>query len=294
MYNNTTEGGGTMETISLDNVLKNIYEERASFIREKNIKLEREYFTKNSNHIPMNEIMQGASYEDHFNNFKNLIKTGNADEISQIFMLLQEYFLFSAGNDMMFKKKLEADVFTSLPMDNLIYSKLTETVKERYNDISVMKENPNFKENINGINRIVFMFMEMQSLLYLLYWNEFQFPNGWQGLYPDSHEEIINILNDLDITIGDFLHALIEFKCQIMKEIFMEINDVKLKQTYLEKVETLRKERQEEVKQFAHATLPVTYFLNHTILDFMNRKQKSSLFEEPSNSGAKKILLPKN
>ena len=72
-----------MESISLNNVLKNMYDNRVSFIRGKNIELEREYFTQNGNRIP------GASYEDQFMSFKDSVKNGTDNEISQIFMLLQ-------------------------------------------------------------------------------------------------------------------------------------------------------------------------------------------------------------
>lgn len=282
-----------MEPISLEEVLKNIYDNRVSFIRSVNIELEREYFTKNSNHIPMSEIMQGVSYEDHFMSFKEAVKNDDENEIRQIFLLLQEYFLFSKGHDMMFKKKLEADIFTSVPMEDFIYPKLSEAAKKKYNSVSVMRENPNRNANMEGINRLVATYTEMQSLLYLLYCNEFQFPDGWEEISPDNHGEILRILNDSNITIGDFLHALIDFKCQIMSEIFSEINNQNLKRTYLEKVEDLKKAKHEETKTFAHVTLPITYFLNHTILDFMSTERKPSILEDTSVNKAQKILLPK-
>ena len=282
-----------MESISLNNVLKNMYDNRVSFIRGKNIELEREYFTQNGNRIPMSEIIQGASYEDHFMSFKDAVKNGTDNEISQIFMLLQEYFLFSYGHDMMFKKKLEADIFTSVPMEDFIYPKLDEAVKEKYNDLSIMRENPNFNANMEGIDRLVFTYTEMQSLLYLLYCNDFQFPNGWEGICPDTYEEVLNILNNSGMTIGDFLHALIDFKCKTMSEIFSEIGNLQLRKAYLEKVEILKEEKHGETKEFAHVNLPITYFLNHTFLDFMSMEHKSPILEDTTPNGTKKILLPK-
>ena len=156
-----------------------------------------------------------------------------------------------------------------------------------------MKENPNFNTNMEGIDRLVSTYTEMQSLLYLLYCNDFQFPNGWEGICPDTHEEILNILKTSGITIGDFLHALIDFKCKTMSEIFSEISDSQLKRTYLEKVEILREEKHEETKDFAHVTLPISYFLDHTFLDFMSMERKSPILEDTTTNGAKKILLPK-
>ncbi len=281
-----------MESISLDMVVRNIYNNRVSFIRNKNIELERKYFAANSKCIPMGEIMQGASFEDHFENYKSIVKNDNENEISQIFMLLEEYFLFSHGHDMLFKKKLEADIFNSVPIENFIFPKLLDTVKENYNDVSVIQENPNFKSNLDGIDRIVYTYIELQSLLYLLYCNDFQFPNGWEALYKDTHEDIINILDKSGMTIGDFLHALIDFKCKIMTEILSEITDPKLRDSYLKKVETLKEEKHAQTKTFAHVRLPITYFLNHSFIDFLNSNfDQSSILDDDTTPKQRKIIL---
>ncbi len=280
-----------MESISLDKVLRNVYDKHVLLIREKNIELEREYFTQNSSSIPLSEIIEGTSYEDNFMYFKEKVKNGTDDEMNRIFIFLQDYFLFSYGHDMMFKKKLEADIFNSVPMEDFIYPKLSDAVKEKYNDVSVMRENPNFNANMEDIARMVFTYIEMQSLLYLLYWSDFQFPNKWEDLFPDTHKEILDILNSSGITIGDFLHALIDFKCKTMSEIFNEIGDTQLRKTYLEKVETLRKEKHEETNKFAHVKLPITYFLDHTLSDFFDMEFKTPRCTD-TPTGAKKILLP--
>ena len=62
---------------------------------------------------------------------------------------------------------------------------------------------------------------------------------------------------------------------------------------HLEKTETLRKEKYEEIKSFTHVTLPITYFLDHTFLDFMSMQHKSPILEDTAPTGTKKILLPK-
>ncbi len=281
-----------MESISLDTVVRNIYNNRVEFIRNKNIELEREYFTVNSKNIPIREIMYGASFEDHFAKYKTAVKNGNESEISQIFMLLQEYFLFSYGHDMMFKKKLEADIFTSVPIEDLIYPKLLDTVKENYNDISVIRKNPNFKANIDGIDRLVFTYNELQSLLYLLYCNDFQFPNSWEELFPDTHENIINILDKSGMTIGDFLHALIDFKCKMMTEILSEIGESKLRADYLKKVETLKKKKHTQTQTSIYIDLPITYFLNHSIMDFLNGNfSQPSILYDDATAKKRKLYL---
>lgn len=281
-----------MKNGSLDTVVRNMYNHRIAFIKNKNIELEREYFTENSDCIPMSEIMQGASFEDHFAYYKTVVKNGNENEISQIFMLLQEYFLFSYGHDMMLKKKLEADIFTSVPIEDLIYPRLLDAVKEKYNNISVMQENPNWKVNMDGIDRLVFTYTELQSLLYLLYCNDFQFANGWEELYPDTNEDIMNILDKSGMTIGDFLHALINFKCQTMTEILSEIEDTKLRTDYLKKVETLKEKKHAETKTFSHVGLPITYFFNHSFMDFLNGNcSRPSILDDDTTPKERKMIL---
>lgn len=282
-----------MEYKSLDDILKNRYDNCVSYIKSKNSELEREYFTKNRNRIPMGEMMQDTSYEDHFMNFKEMVKDGNEEEINQVFMLLEDYFLFSKGHDMMFKKKLEADIYTSAPIDNLIYPKLLEAVKKKYNEVSILPENPRQNENLNGIDTLIATYMDVQSLLYLLYCHDFQFPNGWEAI-SDNQEEILTILKESGMTIGDFLHSFIDFKCQIMKEIGENIENPNLKITYLEKVENLREEKQKETKNFAYVDLPITYFSNHTILDFLSREKKSSILKDTTPKPVQKIILPKS
>lgn len=280
-----------MKYISLNEVIRSMYSNRVAYIQAKNIELEREYFSTHD--IPMSEIMQEASFEDHFQSFKKVVKNGKEEEIEQVFILLRDYFLFSYGHDMMFKKKLEADIFTSTPMEDFIYPRLVEAVKEKYNDISVMEENPNRNKNMEGIDRIIYTYTEVQSLLYLLYWSDFQFPDGWEGICLDTHEEVIAILKSSGMTIGDFLQALIAWKCQIMNEILKEIDNPTVRQVYLKKVADLKGEKEEETKTFTHVDLPITYFLDHTFLDFLERKPKSAILDDTTPKGAVKIYLPK-
>lgn len=84
-----------MKLITLDEVVKNMYDKTVLYIKKKNIESERKYFAENASDIPLSEILDGASYEDHFIEFKNIVKYGNNNEINQIFLLLKDYFLFS-------------------------------------------------------------------------------------------------------------------------------------------------------------------------------------------------------
>lgn len=278
-----------MESLTLDEIIKREYECRVSYIKSKNIELEREYFSE----VPIGEIIQGASFDDTFESFKETVKSNNEDDISTIFMLLQECFLFTAGHDMMYKEKLKADCFTSVPMEDFIYPKLVEAVKEKYNNVSVMKENVNQEKNIKDIERIVYTFTEMQALLYLLYCQDFQFPNGWERICPEVHEEVLETLKKSGMTIGDFLHALIDSKCKTMTEILSEITNPQLRKTYLEKVEKLKEKKHKETQTFAHVDLPITYFSDYTFLDFLNSEHESSILKDPTPREVEKIIIQK-
>lgn len=280
-----------MENLSLNETIKNIYDNRVSYLRSKNIELEREEFSKNQ--IPLGEIMQGLSYDEHFYDYKRAVKDIPDYEIEQMFTVLQDYFLFSYGHDLMFKNKLKADLFNSVPIDNLIYPRLENAVKTRFNDISVMRENPNFEFNVTEINRLAYVHTEAQGLIYLLYCFDFQFPQGWEGFCPDIKDEVLEILNTM--TIGEFLHALIDFKCQTMTDIFKEISDPKLREKYLNKVEKLKQEKHEETKTFGHVHLPITFFLDHSLLDMLDTKPKSPILlsDSEDTTGSKKIIIYK-
>ncbi len=282
-------------TANIDKVIRDMYEKRVDYLRGKNIELEREYFTENVATVPMGFVMKGASFDDHFESFKEAVKNGSEYEIDQSYMILQEFYLFSAGHDMMFKHKLKADIFNSVPIEELIYPRLVEDVKEDYNDVSVMKENPNYDSNIDGIAKKVYTYTELQSLLYFLYCYDFQFPFGWQRLYEDTHHDLIDILNKSEMTIGDFLHALVDYKCNIMDGILDEISDEQLRTNFLQKAAKLREDKHKETSGFAHVDLPVTYFLDHTMIDFINMKPKSSILsEDKPKTGSRKIILPNN
>lgn len=280
--------------ITLENVLKGQYKTIKLFVKSKNIEAEREYFSDPNNNVPLMDLLSGKSYDENFEDFINCAKEGNDNTLSQMFSLLQEFFLFSAGHDMMFKTKLKADIYVSEPMDTLIFPRLESAVKTQYSDFSFIEENPNREKNIEGVKRTVHVFTELQSLLYLLYCNDFQFPNGWENLFPGMHDEILSILKEDGMTIGEFLNVLIHHKCDKMKNIFSHVEDFRLRSKYLQKIEDLRKTKLEETSQFAHIHLPVTYFYNHSFLDFLEESntRSSILIGNSKPDKPQKIILP--
>ena len=277
-----------MENISLSTVVRNMYDRRVEFIKETNNELEREEFSNSE----MLLIMQGQSFEDHLRNFKKIVREGNNESIEEVYMTLQEFFLFSYGHDLVYKKKLEADAFTTTPMEEFLYPRMLEAVKEKYNDVSVMQENPNLERNLEGIDKIISFYIDMQSLLYLVYTNDFQFVKGWERLLSENSKEIIEELEKQEITIQDFLSALVDDKCKKLREIMKEIPDATLRREYLEKIELLAKEKKEEIEGFAHSQLKVTYFKDHSVLDFiMNPPKRRSILEPQEVPTQKKKIL---
>ncbi len=282
-----------MTPITLDEVLRDEYASIKMFIRDKNVEAEREFFSTPNPSNPVIEMMCGKSYEENFNEAARTVEKGGEYAINQVFAILQEVFLFSAGHDMMFKTKLKADIYMSTPIDSLIYPRLEKAVKARYNDISVIQENPNREANIQGIQRLVHLFMELQSLLYLVYYHEYQFPSGWEGLFSGMDEEIIAILKEDGMTIGELETALIEEKCSTMKSVLINIKEPNLRRKFLQKVEDLKMQKLEETSTFTHIHLPVTYFLDHTFSDFLHESNNSSVILGEQKPGKPpKIILP--
>ena len=279
-----------MRIMSLNEVLDNMYYNTTSFIKEKNNELERDYF-RDHNNAPLGEIMQGKGFEDNFERYKTIIRNASPETVDEMFVLLREYFLFSYGHDLMYKRKLEADLFTTAPI-TLIHSKLVEAVKEKYNDISVMEENPNFDKNIQGLGNIIDTFVDMQTVLHILYCSDFQFPNGWERMCHTDSKEVIEQLKKSGITIGDYLNALIDDKCDIIKEILNEIQDKDLRNTYLKELEELREHKHKETEEFTHVELPITYFLDHTFVDFLRMEHKSKIYTEDKPKVNQKLYIP--
>ncbi len=245
-----------MENTNLDFVLRKLYDIRVEIIKESNACSERE------------ELSGKMSYDDIFNAYKNIVKDADEKDVEYCFQQMQNIYLFSYGHDYIFKNKLKADIFGTVPMEKLIYPMLSQDVKKKYSDEFVDLDNPNLKQNLKEISDIVFIYTEVQSLLFFLYNYDFLFPERWEELYKGTSDEIIRILNESGMKIGDFLNELVDYKCDYMIDVFGNISNSSLREKYLKKIEELKNEKKEIIKTFHHIDLPVTYFLNHTIGDF--------------------------
>ena len=283
-----------MKNKTLDQVIKSIYDDQVNIIRQKNNELEREYFTIHKNTIPFGDMLDGLSYDDYLAQLKAVVQQGNPHQIESVWGILQDYLFFSVGHDMIFKKKLYADIFTTVPLENLIYPRLVEDIKGKYNDVSVMRDNPNCNENLKKIAETIYVYTEISSLLYYLYCNDFQFSDYWKQICPTTHEEVLKRLQQSDITIGEFHHALVENKCTLIKEVVEEIKNSELKHQYQEKLNRLRLEKHQEVEERLDRNLPITYFLYHSIFDFMSDTSlHPSILEENATKLKKKIIISK-
>ena len=241
----------------LEDKVKKSYEDLISHIKATNNERERQYFSDNIEDYMFKDVIKGRSFNDCFNGLKKDIESGDKTKISLAYAALNNILLFSY-KDEVFKAKLKADNFVSSPIDNLIYPLLLEKVKELYGDSSDISE--------EALRKIICTYIDLQSLLFFLYYHDFQFIPGWEALCPNTYQAIIDILNESGMTIGDFLHALVDYKCDIMADIFEQIKNETKKKISLNIIKKLRLLKHKEVNGFSHITLPIINLLEGTVL----------------------------
>lgn len=260
-----------LENLTLDELIRKMYDNMVKNLIRKNNLTERKYFKEKRKKIPFGDIINDASYYEHFEQMKVKIKEPNITEeqIQTIFEIMESLFLFSLGYDIMFKHKLKGDIFHAAPIESIIYPRLLKTIKSKFNDVSVMTENPKLEENISEIRRIIFNYQELSTLLFMLYTNEWKFPEEWEQCFPESYDFLLKELQETDLTIGIFLDELVEYKCKMMEEVLQCIPILMLREKYLNKLTTLKQERKKEIESHAFKGLSVAYFLDYTVDDFM-------------------------
>jgi hypothetical protein len=190
---------------------------------------------------------------------------------------------------MIYKEKIKADCFMHEPLHILIAQNMEQEIRGLFNDVSVMRENPNREKNIEVMECIVAKHMDFNSLLFLLYVYDWQFPSDWQSLYPETATELDTMIDESTITIGDFLNALTDFKIASIRDVISAISNPQTRNTYLSKVSSLREEQKAKIAAVNHTHLPVGYFKNHTMMDFIN-EPKPSLLEPQHNKNGQIIL----
>jgi len=242
----------------LEDRVKKSYEDLVSHIKATNNEIERKYWAENMNNYIFRDALNGRSIDECFDSMKKDIGSGDKTKISLAYVTLNNILLFSY-KDEVFKAKLKADNFVSTPIYNLIYPLLLEKVKELYGDSSDISE--------EVLRKIICTYIDLQSLLFFLYYHDFQFIPGWEALCPNTYQAIIDILNESGMTIGYFLNALVDYKCNIMEGIFNKIQDKNKKDYFFNVIIELRKSKHEEIKKYPNINHPITSILDNTILE---------------------------
>lgn len=241
----------------LEDRVKKSYEDLVSNINATNEERERQYFSDNLEDYMFKEVLKGRSFNDCYNSLKKEIESGDISKIALTYAFLNNEMLYSY-RDRIFKTKLKADNFVSTPIYNLIYPLLLKKIKEIYIDSSDISE--------EEIKIIICTFIDLQSLLFILYYHDFQFIPDWEKLYPNTYQDIIHLLKESGMTIGDFLHALVDYKCDIMADIFEQIQNETKKKMALNIIKKHRLLKHKEVNGFSHITIPIINLLEGTVL----------------------------
>jgi hypothetical protein len=249
----------------LDSIVQSIYNDEVTKIKQRNITCERKLLS--------------FSYAEEIENIKSTIRKANSYEVERIFIEMMECMFFTAVHDCMYKEKIKADYFEHVPLEKLIYQKMLDEIKSSFNSVSVLEENINREKNIGEIQKIVKSNINFSSLLFLLYVAEWHLPNGWEGLFPEDRIKLKETLEKSKLTMGQFLIALIEYKCACIKEVVKNIGECNLREEYLQRILSIQCEKISQAQSYANADLPVGYFINHTLFNMLeeDRKQKSKI-----------------
>lgn len=260
----------------LDKVIQIIYNANITSIKRGNIKGEMAEFGPFISQILGYSKPVETCYAREMENMQEAVSTASVSDLNQILTILEDVFYFSKGHDMVYKKKIESDCFMHEPLDDLILPQIQSEVRSLFNDISVLPENPHREKSISIIESIVAKHIDFNSLLFLLYTRDWQFPRDWQQLYPETSNELEEMIQNSTITIGDFLNSLVDFKAGEIKKVLLGIKDLKLKEEYLKKVDSISSVQKSEITSFSHTHLPVGYFKDKTMMDFLNEPKPSS------------------
>lgn len=266
-----------MSNLDLKHVIKKVqiaYEVKISRATDS---LEQEYFNNPNNLVPMRVILSSGSFDQQFDNFSEFVRNASPNELDKIFKLISNFFLFSPGYDIVFKSKLLADMYTSNLMNSSTYKMMEEAIMSKYNNMSVMPENPNYDNNMRDIEEMVVTYYDVQALLNALYCNDFQFPVNWKDLCHNGKDDALKILQKSNMTIGEYLNSVIDHKCSILVSIFSKVENARLKNEYLARIQVLRDEKKGEVNNYEYRNLPIAYFYDHKLEDYMREKVQDSI-----------------
>ena len=265
-----------MATAILDKYIDKIYNEKVYKLEIENDEYERTYFSNNFYRIPNGELLDDSCYNDTIKIYKNYVSDASNDNLIFVFDCLKNFYFFSGGNDMVFRKKLEADSYHSTPIKEVIYPRLVKQIHNRFFD-SDNFFHPDRSSHISYIESIIDEHLTISAFLHYMYANDFNPANDIVKKFI-SYNKIRNKLDYWDLTIGNYIKALINYKCDIMKDIFTAVSDFNLRENMHRMVDSLRYDKIFEVEDLYNQKLHVNYFLDHTIYDLIDGYDEKKLY----------------
>lgn len=255
--------------LSINTVVTQAFREKNLFIKYRNSRDERNYFSENWFRFPNGNIIKGKSYDDIIDHYISLLKGLSTENYYVIFKDLRDYFFFSAGCDMMFKKKLEADSYIAPMIPSFIFPIINKYVDTFYNGIEIDSASDDYDSKMEVVKKNISLFSSVQKLVYMLYCEDFYFTDKIKKHFSTSLSTLCGLLNDYDITVGMFLDSLIDYKCDTIFSVFKYLPDGDEKDKYMKMINDLRDEKHKEVKKIYNYDLPITYFYDHTMSDYI-------------------------
>ena len=268
-----------MSTVIIDKYIDRIYNEKLSLLEAENERYENEYFSNNFFRIPNGELLQGSSYNRNIRRYKAYVVDKDEEELEFIFNTLKEFYFFSGGCDMVFRKKIEADCYHSTPIKRVIYPRIEKAVHNRFFE-SDNFFHPENDGHISSIEKTIEEYFNVSSFLHYLYCNDFNPLNDMRRHFPNTYDKCYEKLLNTDLTIGEYLRSFINYKCELMIEIFSHIKNDILRTKMISKVNDLRFDKLSEIDSSFYHKLHVCYFFNHTIYDYIDAEQKSKLYRK--------------
>lgn len=246
-----------MANKTLKRELKIIYNKQVSFIKKSNIEYEREELGKKFDDSFYKKLFIGFSFEDYFSLFKIYLREEECINVDRIFEILKDCFFFSE-NDFVYRKKLKVDAYCTTPLVQLISPILQNDLCEHFGNASFNENHPEYDENKVELYNLISIYLDFSALLNFLYYNNFCFIEGWEGLCStDSLNSVLDLMEKSKITSNDYLKALINYKCDEFIKIMNEVKNDELRSIVLNKINALRDEKISQVEKNLEGNIPI-------------------------------------
>ena len=268
-----------MSTAIIDNYIDRIYNEKLSLLEAENERYERVYFSNNFFRIFNGELLQDSSYNRNIRRYKSYVVNLDEEGLDFIFKTLKDFYFFSGGNDMVFRKKIEADCYHATPIKKIIYPRIERTIHNRFFESDCFFHSNN-AAHINAIEKTIDDYFNVSAFLHYLYCNDFNPGKDIRRHFSNTYDKCYEKLMNSDLTIGEYLRAFINYKCDLMIEVFNCIDNNELRSVMIGKVNNFRFDKLGEIDNSFYHNLHVCYFFNHTIYDFIDAEEKSKQYRK--------------